>query len=173
MVSGNVSHSYREIEHGSGEEPDYVSVQIKNFDTDWYSDGIGSSTRRMKNRYENWGGVLYGANNSHIRVWVPNTQNGKVFNAGDGWGMAETWGTALVKIRVWKTFGGSLVYTSTTTVNRGLTLADHQISTPYQDISSGMIDVKVKATGGTNNGFYFPADRRGPELTAKRVVWRE
>ncbi|XP_069137959.1 uncharacterized protein [Argopecten irradians] len=191
MVSKNATHSYKEIKHGLGEEPEYVSVQIKHFNQDWYTDGIGSSSRRTNlassgmwgglifgsndthirtwaphlsgssSRRTNlassgiWGGLIFGSNDTHIRTWAPHL-SGTIFSAADGWGLAESWISGWVKVRVWKTFEGSLVFNSTTFVNSGLSVDDHQISTPFLDISSGMIDVKVKVNDGSNSGFSFP-----------------
>ncbi|XP_069137968.1 uncharacterized protein [Argopecten irradians] len=72
MVSKNATHSYKEIKHGLGEEPEYVSVQIKHFNQDWYTDGIGSSSRRTNLASSGmWGGLIFGSNDTHIRTWAP------------------------------------------------------------------------------------------------------
>ncbi|XP_060075295.1 uncharacterized protein LOC132554984 [Ylistrum balloti] len=159
----NGSRSFKEIPHGLGTYPEYVSVQIKDKNSNWYSDGIGSAMNiQSLNQQSAWGGVIYGFNDSHVRIWVPGFDSGSLFSTADGWGRGskEYWNEGFVRVRVWSHFNGDLVYykasqLSNTKRKRSL-LQPSQKKGNLLDIDTGMIYLTVKANDGANDGFSFP-----------------
>ncbi|XP_033755208.1 uncharacterized protein LOC117338115 isoform X2 [Pecten maximus] len=163
MAVNNGSQSFKEIAHGLGTYPEYVSVQIKDKNSNWYSDGIGSAmTVQNLTPQSAWGGVIYGFNESHVRIWVPGFDSGSMYSTADGWGRGskEFWNEGSVRVRVWSHFKADLIYSAVSLLgNTTRKRHSHHLSTRKggsMDIDNGMIYVTVKAVGGKNAGFSFP-----------------
>lgn len=132
--------------------PDLVTVQIQQSNAEWISDGIGSMTALGPNT-SSWGGVIYGYNTSHVRVWAPSSNNGKLFSADDGWGSAsESWSRGLIKIKAWRI---TKMFTLTYALNQNSKL-QISLNTTYNQATDLLI-VRVRADTGNNKGFVFPA----------------
>ncbi|XP_021374252.1 uncharacterized protein LOC110463739 [Mizuhopecten yessoensis] len=102
MKIKNGTDSFREVVHGLGYVPNYVTVQVWNNGTDWYADGIASGmTPNNVNKLTSWGGVVYAFDDNHVRIWVPGFDTGSMFSVADGWGQGsqETWSEGLVKVK--------------------------------------------------------------------------
>ncbi|XP_062588072.1 uncharacterized protein LOC134249739 [Saccostrea cucullata] len=145
--------SFLEIPHNQGTFPDLITVQIRQEGTEWLSDGIGSMSALKPDSTTSWGGVIYGYNRSHVRVWAPYRKNGKLFSADDGWGSStESWSRGLVRIKSWKVTNMHYV---TTQLNQNSN-NELPLNTVYNQNEDFMI-VKVLADNGNNKGFLFPA----------------
>lgn len=151
-LSNSVSGSFLEIAHNQGTIPDLVTVQIQQSGTEWLSDGIGSMTALGPNT-SSWGGVIYGYNTSHVRIWAPSSKNGKLFSADDGWGSAsESWSRGLIKIKAWRITN---MFTLTYALNQN-SKSQISLNTTYNQATDILI-VRIKADTGYNSGFMFPA----------------
>ncbi|XP_061187999.1 uncharacterized protein LOC133196069 [Saccostrea echinata] len=145
--------SFLEIPHNQGNFPDLITVQIRQEGTEWLSDGIGSMSALKPDTSTSWGGVIYGYNRSHVRVWAPYRKNGQLFSANDGWGSAtELWSRGLVRIKSWKVTNMHYV---TTQLNQNSN-QELSLNTIYNQNEDLMI-VRVLADNGYNKGFLFPA----------------
>ncbi|XP_069112835.1 uncharacterized protein [Argopecten irradians] len=163
MSVNNGSKSFKEIAHGLGTYPEYVSVQVKDKNSNWYSDGIGSSTTiQALSNQSAWGGVIYGFDDRHVRIWVPGFDSGSMYSTADGWGHGskEIWNEGSIRVRVWSQFKGDLIYSDTKALGKTARKRhSHQPSTRKgnsMDIDTGIISVTVKASGGLNGNFSFP-----------------
>ncbi|XP_048758318.2 uncharacterized protein LOC125668336 [Ostrea edulis] len=144
--------SFLEISHNQGMIPDLVTLQIRQDGTEWLTDGIGSMTALGPDNDTSWGGVIYGYNRSHVRIWAPCRKNGQLFSADDGWGSAkESWSHGRVRIKVWRV-------TNTHFVTAELSQDHHPdllFHTAY-DQSKDLLIAKVWVNTGNNAGFLFP-----------------
>ncbi|XP_033755388.1 mucin-19-like [Pecten maximus] len=108
-----------------------------------------------------WGGVVYGFNDTYVRIWVPGFDTGKIFSVADGWGIGsqETWSEGLVKVRVWGHMPGDSVYKSNATIGQSPGMHSSQLGSVggRLNIDTGLVSVMVKALSGDNKGFFFPA----------------
>jgi hypothetical protein len=89
--------AYKEVVHGLGSIPDYVQVVVKTAEAPNAEFHFECSGMAQNSGYEVWtqyGGCVYGFNESAVRVWAPSTDprpgaagvNGATIMIGDGWG---------------------------------------------------------------------------------------
>nr|XP_022344590.1 uncharacterized protein LOC111137430 isoform X2 [Crassostrea virginica] len=144
--------SFLEIAHHQGTLPDLVTVQVQQNGSEWLSDGIGSMTA-LGPSTSSWGGVIYGYNASHVRIWAPCRNNGNLFSAEDGWGSSsEKWSSGLVKVTAWRITN---VFTLTYPLDSN-SKPQTALNTTYNQ-DTDLLIVRVRADTGENRGFLFPA----------------
>jgi hypothetical protein len=133
-VASNAAPGYHELEHGLGQEPENVQVQLRvetGENMNFIFEGIGAAQAKSKSSHKDYAGVLYGWSDSKIRIFPasPNTRGGMttrsnyacIVQAGrDGWGgnrHSQCVKTALMRVRAWKSHGCA---TDATTVELGV-----------------------------------------------------
>ncbi|CAG2195300.1 unnamed protein product [Mytilus edulis] len=167
-TSINIGNVMKEIHHQLEAQPEYVVLQIKLGNTKCIADGIGyvmALGDQMK--YNKWGGVLYGYDNSTIRIWT-NTIGGSLFYAKDGWGISnESFTEGYYRIFAWSSLTSDR---GQTTLKMALpfinsTSRDFEIELdPTIDLECDFIDVRIRETAlegsntrGSNFGYLFKA----------------
>ena len=112
MKSQDESNSYKEISHPLDSLPSIVIVQVKaqgGFNDGFVFHGVGSTQADDDVANSNYGGVVYGFNESKIRLWAPMKNNGNntgsIIAISDGWGQKDNNQSShdgLVRVLVWK-----------------------------------------------------------------------
>ncbi|XP_060084629.1 uncharacterized protein LOC132563886 [Ylistrum balloti] len=154
--------TFKELAHGLGTVPEYVTVQVIHGSSKWVSDGIGYvMTSSMTSINTSWGGVLYAYNESHIRIWTPSTDSGSLYSSADGWGRKhdETVNSGSLVVKMWKFFNGVDVFSKSQLIGNKATIVEKEMSfTPSTfDTDHGLLTAMVKSTDGPNANFLFPA----------------
>ncbi|KAL5018878.1 hypothetical protein ScPMuIL_004600 [Solemya velum] len=149
----NISNgSYSELIHRLPSVPSYVVVQVafEDGNSTFISEGQGSAQLNIRRGSLHSGGVLFGFDDTEIRIWAGATY---IMLATDGWGdssssLLQTSG----KIRVFAWILPTDAYF------KHVNLSDDIISfQPAIDINTALISVEVIPRNGNNSGFHFPA----------------
>ncbi|XP_069114437.1 uncharacterized protein [Argopecten irradians] len=162
VQSGSGTQSFLELAHSLGAVPEYVTVQIRHGSSNSISDGVGYvMTSPMTSINTSWGGVLYGYNESHIRIWLPSTANGHLYSSADGWGrtQGETQNTGTLIVKMWKFFNGEDFFSQTKVINNKAASVVKEVAFTSSsfDTTNDLLSVMVKATDGPNVNYLFPA----------------
>ncbi|VDI52170.1 CUB and sushi domain-containing protein [Mytilus galloprovincialis] len=154
--------NYKDITHELGYYPDFVTVQTLLSDG-YMSDGVGAVfMASTPNKDNSLSGVLYGYDESKIRLWVPTdyvgtTKGGGVFLANDGYKLGN-FKSGDVKILAWNIQCSQQVFYKAFKV--GDTDHDDKINFPYlYDWTNFLVSVqyKVPDESSPNGGMVFNA----------------
>ncbi|KAK3086701.1 hypothetical protein FSP39_022193 [Pinctada imbricata] len=159
MTIFTAGENFHEFEHGLGREPELVTLVV-DLGNGYHCDGLGSMSTlpNVKGTQYSWGGVIYGYNESHVRIWAPSKNGGALFSVQDGWGVQsnsfDVSYSGAFQVKVWSKV-------TNTHVKRfivGRNDKGQEVDLPVTaDIDNDLVFMTVKAIDGNNKGFSFPA----------------
>ena len=165
MNRDKANTTFFELPHGLGALPLSVNVRAHiaagsgYSNDDYYWNGVGAVFADGAEVGENYGGVLYGYNESHFRVWIPSDPTyGHALNVGNGWGQTNLDAVIAAEVRVKASLG-----TTPDKDSGWLPMCSQCTNTQLDyvhnlgDLATSIVKVVYRATDGPNAGYVFDA----------------
>ncbi|CAG2230487.1 unnamed protein product [Mytilus edulis] len=159
-MDANQLPTFRELTHGLGQYPNMVTVRIE-LDDGFMSDGQGSTFTGKPEHNSCYSGLLYGYNETMVRLWVPyhiSTNNacvGTVCCANDGWSTSKIEYSGTVHVLAWILDEENHDYDSYYQ-NISIHYATNPVLLPtILNIDDFFVTVEVDMLSGDNSGYRF------------------
>ncbi|XP_062613868.1 uncharacterized protein LOC134275615 [Saccostrea cucullata] len=148
--------SYKTIEHGLGEKPDFVVVQLK-MTNGYVSEAAGVTfNSEVFKTYEKICGTVFAFNDQEIRLW---SMSNNVACAVDGWGTEGfRCNTASLYIQAWILYSCDKLFSKQFTLDKSDTNTVERVSLDsVYSLDSAFVSVLLKVLSPNNEGFMFHA----------------